>query len=159
MKKLIAAVLFVLLAVPCYAFMDTNTVNSGTWTPSALNTALHHYKNSDRYTLTLTATSNGSGAASITINDLGMLDIMGYSCIVVEPDSTDTPDADFDLSITDDAGREIITGGQGTDLSNSAATSIYLDLTHVLDSMTIAFSNMGAAKKATITIVFDLYYP
>jgi len=159
MKKLLTLILLVLLATPCYAFMSSYTVASGTWSPTDPASGLHHYRNTSRYKLELEATSNGSGNASITISDLGMLDIAGYSCVVVDPDGTDTPDDNFDLSIKDSNGREILTGGQGTNLSNSTTTSIYLDWTHVWDSMTISLSNMGDSKKATITIVFDVYYP
>jgi len=161
MKKLIMLTLLMFLTVPCYAFMDSYTVGSGTWNPTNPTSGLNHheYRNLSKYRLELTATSNSSGVASITLSDLGLVELAGYSCIVVEPDGTDTPDDNFDLSITDSTGREIITGGQGTDLSNSSATSIYLDLTHVWDSMTISLSNMGDSKKATITIVFDVYYP
>jgi len=159
MKKLLTLILLALLATPCYAFMSSYTVASGTWSPSPPANGLHHYRNTRRYKLELEATSDGSGDASITIRDLGMLDIAGYSCVTVEPDETDTPTDGFDLSIKDSLGRELITGGQGTNLSNSSATSIYLDLTHVWDSMTISLSGMGDSKKATITIVFDVYYP
>jgi len=159
MKKLLTLILLVLLATPCYAFMSSYTVASGTWSPSDPADGLHHYRNTSRYKLELEATSDSSGDASITIRDLGMLDIAGYSCVTVEPDSSDIPTDGFDLSIKDSLGRELITGGQGTNLSNSSATSIYLDLTHVWDSMTISLSNMGDSKKVTITIVFDVYYP
>jgi len=159
MKKLLTLILLVLLVTPCYAFMSNYTVASGTWSPSDPADGLHHYRNTRRYKLELEATSDGSGDASITIRDLGMLDIAGHSCVVVDPDGTDTPNDNFDLSITDSNGREILTGGQGTNLSNSTTTSIYLDWTHVWDSMTISLSNMGDSKKATITIVFDVYYP
>jgi len=114
MKKLLTLILLVLLATPCYAFMSSYTVASGTWSPTDPASGLHHYRNTSRYKLELEATSNGSGNASITISDLGMLDIAGYSCVVVDPDGTDTPDDNFDLSIKDSNGREILTGGQGT---------------------------------------------
>jgi len=160
MKKVMLFLLVFSLFLPVYSFalLGSYTVSSGTWSPTNPQAGLHYYGN-NRYKLTLEATSNGDGDASITIRDLGMLDIAGYSCVTVEPDGTDTPTDGFDLSIKDGLGRELITGGQGTNLSNSSATSIYLDLTHVWDSLTISLSGMGDSKRATITIVFDVYYP
>jgi len=158
-KALLGIVILLLFSIsPCFALLGNYTIGSGTWSPTNPQAGLHYYGN-NRYKLTLEATSNGDGDASITIRDLGMLDIAGYSCITVEPDGTDIPTDGFDLSIKDGLGRELITGGQGTNLSNSSATSIYLDWTHVWDSMTISLSGMGDSKKATITIVFDVYYP
>lgn len=118
MKKVILFLLVFSLFLPVYSFalLGSYTVGSGTWSPSNPQAGLHYYGN-NRYKLTLEATSNGSGNASITISDLGMLDIAGHSCIVVDPDGTDTPSADFDLSITDSTGREILTGGD-VDVAN-----------------------------------------
>ena len=160
MKKVMLFLLVFSLFLPVcsFALLGSYTVSSGTWSPTNPQAGLQYYGN-NRYKLTLEATSNGDGDASITISDLGMLDIAGYSCVTVEPDGTNTPTDNFDLSIKDSNGREILTGGQGTNLSNSTTTSIYLDWTHVWDSMTISFSNMGNSKKATVTIVFDVYYP
>ena len=158
MKKLITLMLLFLLSAPCYAFMSSYTVNSGTWSPSDPADGLHHFANSRKYSLTLEATGDSSGNASITLSDLGVLDIVGHSITVV-PDSSDTPLTGWDLSITDSSGADLVRDDSGTDMSISSTTDIYVELTHAVSTLTIAFTGIGEGKKATITIVFDVYYP
>ena len=158
MKKLfnLLVVLFFMIVFPLSSFggWEDFTVNSGTWTSPIKG--IYYYKN-NRYRLVLTAAGDVSNNASITLNNIGMFDIAGFSSVVVNPDDTNIPASGYDLSITDGDGADIITGGQGTDLSTSSTTRIYLDLTHVCDSMTITFTGIGNGKQAELSIIFDKF--
>ena len=79
----------------CFGLLNNYTVNSGTWNPSNPQVGLKYYGD-DRYSLNLTATSNASGVASITINDLGLLDMAGQSTIVVIPNNLNISDIGCD---------------------------------------------------------------
>lgn len=158
MKKLLILLIMLsfmaLLPVNSLAGWENYTENSGSWTSPAAG--ITYYKN-NRYKLVLTATGDSSNNASITLNNLGLLDIAGSASITINPDDTNIPTVGYDLSITNGEGAEIIKGGQGTDLSTTLTTDIYLDLTHVLDSMTIVFTGIGNGKQAEITIIFDKF--
>lgn len=163
MKKLIVVIvmfltgLFFVLPIPAHALFNTYTVNSGTWDPTNPANGVTIYDKGPRHKLTLTATGDSSNNASITISSFGMLDIAGYASVIVNPDDTNVPTVGYDLSVTNGEGIDIIKGGQGTDLSTTLTTDIYLDLTHVSDSMTILFTGIGDGNQAEITIIFDYY--
>lgn len=68
--------------------------------------------------------------------------------IMVRPDTTTPPDANFDVTVKDETGRTIWTN---TALSNSAETRA-LPAVAVANDLTFEFAGMGNAKKARVAI-------
>jgi len=68
--------------------------------------------------------------------------------IMVRPDVTTPPDANFDVTVKDSAGRTIWTN---TALSNSAETRAFPAVA-VANDLTFEFAGMGNAKRARVAI-------
>jgi len=254
-KALLGIVILLLFSIsPCFAFLTSYTIGSGTWSPTNPQAGLTYYKD-NRYSLTLTAVAErsetsitgedsgvvpdgsatsfsftlahfpvktssyvvhytissvvytgvddgsgnitgtnissgtinyntgavsltfslapdngstitsdynyyGEGSASITINDLGLFQLQGF-CILLEPNDTNPPTSSggYDFELLNDAGIDVIQGGQGSGVSNTSATRIWLDVTYITNSMTLNFSNLGnnSDGEVTVTIIFDSY--
>jgi hypothetical protein len=92
-------------------------------------------------------TSDGSGNYAGTIGKMnGIIDRV----TIVPGTSGDQPDADFDITIKDDLGVDIMKT-LGTNCSQTLPTTCY-PAVPVDSALTIAISGMGATHKATVYI-------
>lgn len=96
---------------------------------------------------TQVCTSDGSGNYAGTIGKMnGIIDRI----TIVPGTSGDQPDADFDITIKDDLGVDIMKT-LGTNCSQTNPTTCY-PAVPVDSALTIAISGMGATNKATVSI-------
>jgi hypothetical protein len=114
---------------------------------TAINAELHNH---DMMIVQVTLTSDGSGDAAATTTH-------GYKGFLVQfetdPDGSDAPTADWDLTISDDYLADI-TAGSGADRHNANTEVKYQDDLHngiaCHGKLTFTGANMGSAKTAVV---------